>query len=139
MQVNVINPRTSLPCYRLHSPLWETLLGEKEAFFACINIQRIDVVVPTSGHSWPFTHLHIHVSAAWVADDMHVITIAAADAHTRWQFGAFIPAEMDRTFDLENFPTFFGIIELALLAKLQQQLNDETADQSASDVAVVRH
>ncbi|HHV68208.1 MAG TPA: hypothetical protein GXX48_11270 [Ochrobactrum intermedium] len=139
MQVNVINPRTGLPCYRLHSPVWEKLLGETDTFFACINIPRIDVVVPTSGKSWPFTHLHIHVSAAWVANDMHVLSLAAADAHTRWQFGAFIPGEMDKTFDLENFPTFFGVIELAVLAHIQRQLSDQPLNESASVSTMTRH
>lgn len=139
MQVNVINPRTGLPCYRLHSPEWEKLLGETDTFFSCIEIKRLDVVVPTSGKSWPFTNLHIHVSGAWVADDLHQVSLAAADEHTRWQFGAFIPAEMDRSFDLENFPKFFGVIELAVLAKIKIDLSGAAQAESASGEAVTRH
>ncbi|KFH18591.1 hypothetical protein IB60_16525 [Brucella abortus LMN1] len=107
MQVHVINPRTGLPCYRLHSTEWEELLSEEDTFFSCINLPRVDVVRTDTNEGRSFVNLHIHVAVAWVTEDMHVVSVAAADDDTKKLFASFIPAEMDGTFDLENFPTFF--------------------------------
>ena len=139
MQVHVINPRTNLPCYRLHSTEWDELLSDEDTFFSCINLPRIDVVRTDTSEGRSFVNLHIHVAAAWVTEDMHVVSVAAADDDTKKLFASFIPAEMDRSFDLENFPTFFGVIERVLLDKIARDLLRDAQADGAAQRSATRH